>query len=335
MSFGYPRGPEPFSFIGGVIIKDFKTYSEQIDLLKTRGLIINDETYATEKLREDNYYNIINGYKELFITPGTIDNFINGTTFEEIYALYDFDRIIRSILFKQILKVENILRSLIAYNFSEKYGNDNYLKLDNFETLKGSGCSPNRYQERVMQIQTLFANIQADISKGISKRTYINHYILNYGFVPLWVLVNTITLGRLSQFYSLMNQTIRIKVSMHWNIKEEDLNQYIKTLANYRNLCAHDERIYNAKNNQDIPDTSFHSTLSIPQVTGRYVYGKNDLFSLIIVLKILLPEDDFNNMCNKINGRMESLKKKIVHINCNDIFEKMGFPANWTQIKKA
>lgn len=314
-------------------MKDFKTYSEQIDLLKTRGLIISDENYALEKLKEENYYNIINGYKELFIIPGTTDNFITGTTFEEIYALYDFDRILKNILFKQILKVENILRSLIAYNFSERYGNDNYLKMDNFETLRGSGCTPARYQERVTQIQTLLANIQSDISRAISKRTYVKHYILNYGFVPLWVLVNSITIGRLSQFYSLMNQSVRIRVSMHWGIREEDLDQYIKTLAYYRNLCAHDERIYNARNSQDIPDTSYHSLLTIPNVSGRYICGKNDLFSLIIVLKILLPQDDFTNMCNKINGRMVSLKQKINHINCDTIFHKMGFPDNWTDIK--
>ena len=316
-------------------MKDFKTYDEQIDLLKTRGLIIENEEYAKEKLKEDNYYNIINGYKELFITPGTTDNFIAGSTFEEIYALYDFDRVIKNILFKQILKVENILRSLIAYNFSERFGNDNYLKMSNFETLRESGCTVNRYQERVTQIQNLLANLQQDIARAISKRPYINHYILNYGFVPLWVLVNTITLGRLSQFYSLMNQPVRVKVAQHWNVKEEDLDQYIKTLANYRNLCAHDERLYNATNNQDIPDTIYHVRLNIPQINSRYANGKNDLFSLVIVLKMLLPHEDFNNMCNKINGRMESLRKKIKHINCDDIFKKMGFPSNWIQIKTA
>lgn len=316
-------------------MKEFKTYNEQIDLLKSRGLIISNEDYTLEKLKEENYYNIINGYKELFIDEGTKDNFVLGSTFEEIYALYDFDRALKNIIFKSILKVENILRSLVAYNFSEKYGNDNYLKMDNFETLKESGCTYKKYQERVTQIQTLLANLQSDISKAINKRSYINHYILNYGFIPLWVLVNTITLGRLSQFYSLMNQSVRVEVSKHWNIKEDELDQYIKTLANYRNLCAHDERLYNSKNNQDIPDTIYHKILEIPQINNRYVCGKNDLFSLIIVLKILLPNEDFNIMCNKINGRMESLKKKIMHIDCNNIFIKMGFPTNWLKIKKA
>ena len=335
MSFGYPCGPEPFSYIGGIVTKDFKTYDEQIDLLKTRGLIINDEAFALEKLKEENYYNIINGYKDLFITPGTTDNFITGTTFEEIYYLYDFDRIIRNILFKQILKVENILRSLIAYSFSETYGNDNYLKLSNFETLKGSGCSQARYQQRIEQIQKLLSNLQNDISGAISKKNYIKHYMLNYGFVPLWVLVNAISLGRLSQFYSLMNQSIRIKVSKHWNIKEEDLNQYIKTLAFYRNLCAHDERIYNSRCSQDIPDCTIHGKLNINNINGRYSNGKNDLFSLMIVLKILLPSEDFTNMCNKIDGRMRSLSEKITHINYSDIFDIMGFPSNWVQIKTA
>ena len=177
--------------------------------------------------------------------------------------------------------------------------------------------------------------MQSDIANSITKRPYINHYILNYGFIPLWVLVNTLTLGRLSQFYSLMNQSVRVEVSKHWSIKDEELNQYIKTLAYYRNLCAHDERLYNSKNNQDIPDTIYHEFLEIPQINSRYICGKNDLFSLIIILKVLLPENDFKTLCNKINGRMESLKKKINHIDCNSIFKQMGFPDNWAKIKQA
>lgn len=316
-------------------MKEFRSYQEQIELLKSRGLVIDDENFALLKLKEENYYNIINGYKSLFVVQNDNDKFVAGTTFEEIYELYDFDRILRNILFKQILKVESILRSLISYNFSEKYGNDNYLKLDNFETLKGSGCTQRKYQERIEQIQTLIANLQNDISRAISKKDYINHYILKHGFVPLWVLVNAITLGRLSQFYSLMKQSIRVKVSKNWNIKEEDLNQYIKTLAFYRNLCAHDERVYNSICNQDIPNTDIHKKLLISVINDRYVNGKNDLFSLIIVLKILLPTDDFNNMCNKIDGRMRSLTQKLTHIDSRDVFKAMGFPSNWIQIKKA
>lgn len=68
---------------------------------------------------------------------------------------------------KNILIVENILRTLIAYNFSLKYGNDNYLKIDNFETLKNSGCKKEKYQERIEQIQKLICNMQLDIANNM------------------------------------------------------------------------------------------------------------------------------------------------------------------------
>lgn len=313
-------------------MKEFKTYQEQIEILKSRGIVINNEEFALEKLQEDNYYNIINGYKDLFIDS---NQYIQGTTFEEIYSLFEFDRNLKSILLKNILIVENILRKLIAYNFSLKYGNDNYLKIDNFETLKNSGCKKEKYQERIEQIQKLICNMQLDIANNIKKKPYINHYILNYGFVPLWVLVNAISLGRLSQFYSLMDQSVRINVSRKWNVKENELNQFIKNLSYFRNLCAHDERVYNATINQPIPDTIYHYKLNLKKKDNNFIQGKSDLFSLIISLKMLLPNDKFNTMCNQIEGRMKSLEKKIFVINPQKIFDKMGFPLNWIQIKKS
>ena len=313
-------------------MKEVKTYQEQIEILKSRGIVINNEEFALEKLQEDNYYNIINGYKDLFIDS---NQYIQGTTFEEIYSLFEFDRNLKSILLKNILIVENILRTLIAYNFSLKYGNDNYLKIDNFETLKNSGCKKEKYQERIEQIQKLICNMQLDIANNIKKKPYINHYILNYGFVPLWVLVNAISLGRLSQFYSLMDQSVRINVSRKWNVKENELNQFIKNLSYFRNLCAHDERVYNATINQPIPDTIYHYKLNLKKKDNNFIQEKSDLFSLIISLKMLLPNDKFNTMCNQIEGRMKSLEKKIFVINPQKIFDKMGFPLNWIQIKKS
>lgn len=313
-------------------MKEFKTYQEQIEILKSRGIVISNEEFALEKLQEDNYYNIINGYKDLFIDS---NQYIQGTTFEEIYSLFEFDRNLKSILLKNILIVENILRTLIAYNFSLKYGNDNYLKIDNFETLKNSGCKKEKYQERIEQIQKLICNMQLDIANNIKKKPYINHYILNYGFVPLWVLVNAISLGRLSQFYSLMDQSVRINVSKKWNVKENELNQFIKNLSYFRNLCAHDERVYSATINQPIPDTIYHYKLNLKKKDNNFIQGKSDLFSLIISLKMLLPNDKFNTMCNQIEGRMKSLEKKIFVINPQKIFDKMGFPLNWIQIKKS
>ena len=99
-------------------------------------------------------------------------------------------------------------------------------------------------------------------------------------------------------------------------------NQFIKNLSYFRNLCAHDERLYNAINNQNISDTIHHDFLNIPKNNGNYVHGKNDLLSLVIVLKMLLPNDKFNTMCNQIEGRMKSLEKKIKSIDVSEVFDR-------------
>lgn len=148
-------------------MKEFKTIDEQIELLKTRNIIFNDENKAKEILLNGNYYNIINGYKDLFLNPENKNLYKSGTTFEEIYALYEFDRQLRSLFLEYILKIENSMRALIAYYFSQEYGNDNYLKLDNFETFSNTHTTKEKKQKQIKFIQNLLGNINKNIANNI------------------------------------------------------------------------------------------------------------------------------------------------------------------------
>lgn len=318
------------------IMKNFKTIDEQIDLLKNRGLIINDETTAKHELLKNNYYNVINGYKEPFITTGTKDNFLVGTTFEEIFYLYAFDKAIKDIFLEYILKVENNLRSYISYYFSMFHGNDNYLILQNFDDFSNTNVSSEKKQNRIKNIQDLIGTIHKEIVRTIGSKEYISHYILDYGFVPPWVLVNILSFGELSKFLELMKQKERILISQHYGINENELIQFVKLLSYFRNLCAHDDRIYNAKVPKYlyIPDNQYHVNLNIQKKNNMYSYGKNDLFALVLTLKIMLENKDYTTLHNKIYGRIKSLEKKLNVINIDKILDTMNFPGNWNEIKK-
>ena len=75
--------------------KDFKTIKEQIEILKARGIIINNER-AEEILTENNYYYLINGHKELFVDNSSeTEKYKENVSLEEIYALYKFDSELR------------------------------------------------------------------------------------------------------------------------------------------------------------------------------------------------------------------------------------------------
>ena len=103
--------------------KEFKTIEEQIQILKERGLIINEEK-AIEILTENNYYYLINGYKDLFVEKrNEEEKYKENISLEEIYALYNFDSKLRINLLRYLLIIERRLDTYIAYEFSKVYGN--------------------------------------------------------------------------------------------------------------------------------------------------------------------------------------------------------------------
>ncbi len=315
-------------------MKEFKSIEEQVNLLKSRSVLFNDEENAKKILLNNNYYNIINGYKDLFIDQ-TTTNYKQGTTFEEIYALYEFDRQIRNIFLEYILKIENSLRSLIAYFFSQQYGNDNYLKLENFEIFENTNVSLDKKKQNIKFIQMLIGNINKNIANSIDNN-YIKHYIVTYGFIPPWVLVNILSFGEICNFYRLMEQRERVKVAIELNINEIELCSLLNILAKTRNLCAHDERLYNYEfpTYTSITDTAYHSSLNLPIINGRYNIGKNDLFAVIIALKLLLPKEDYDKFHHKLFSRIMSIQSKLHTITLNDVLKAMNFPTNWHDISK-
>ena len=113
--------------------KPFRTFKEQIQILKERNLNFENENDAEIILSKVNYYNIINGYKIPFLQKNlngqilTPERYINNCKFEELYCIYEMDRKLRIILIEYLLKFENALKTTIAYYFSEKY-REEYMK---------------------------------------------------------------------------------------------------------------------------------------------------------------------------------------------------------------
>ena len=115
--------------------KRFLTYDEQITFLeKEKGLIISNKEYAKKILLKIGYFPLINGYKEIFKEP--INNqFQKGTSFEDIYELYDFDNDLRNIFIKYILLAERNIKSSLSYHFCKEYGDlqSDYLNVNNYD----------------------------------------------------------------------------------------------------------------------------------------------------------------------------------------------------------
>lgn len=295
--------------------------------MRERGIVLdtpNDKDYARRLLEREGYYNLINGYSKLFLVSNNTNQYVSGTTLYEIHALYQFDRSLRNIFFRYILNIETHVKNLIAHTFSQKYGHSNYLLYNNFNT-SGKNAQAN--------ITALIAEIQRQISSRTSDPS-IAHYLREYGYIPLWVLNNILTLGTISKFYSLMKVEERQSVSRVFKIMDNELENELLYLSSIRNFCAHGNRLYCYRTKKPLLDTPLHKALAIPQNdTGEYIQGKRDLFAALIALKRLLSNNDYNRLCKEISCSLTTLEKKLNLLSCKDILNIMGFPENWINLK--
>ena len=305
--------------------KEFKTLDEQIQILQNKGLIINDIDYAKDVLLRENYF-FINGYRHLFIKSQKNKVFIPGTTFEEIYAMFNFDRQIRNILFKNILIVENNAKSIFSYVLSSKYGykEKSYLNPKNF----------NQSREKVRQVNDLLKKMKRQIRVNGGQHTATMHYMNNYGFVPLWIVVKVLSFGIIGEFYTILKKEDQQEIASIYKLNADDLLIYLPILANYRNVCAHEDILYNHRSQRVIPDNKYHELLNIPKMDNEYIYGKNDLFSLMIILKRMLRKDDFTMLMNEVSYEIDILDGKVDTISRNKMLDSMGFPENFKELAR-
>lgn len=96
--------------------------------------------------------------------------------------------------------------------------------------------------------------------------------------IPLWVMMKALTLGTVSKFYSFLPQNIQSRVSIEFDyVTENELVRMLDLLARVRNVCAHNERLFNYRYNKGaINDTFIHQYLGISKINGQFSKGKQD-----------------------------------------------------------
>ena len=305
------------------MIKEFKTIEQQIDILRKKGLIIDDENMAYNVLLKENYF-FINGYRLLFMNSPSDRTFVVGSTFSELYALFLFDRYSRNIFFKNLLIIENRLKSVISYQLSKKYGyrEKDYLNLRNFTN------NP----EKKRMVKDVVDKMKRQIRINASRHNATMHYLKNYGYIPLWVLVKVLSFGMVCELFLILKDEDKTEISSIFGVSNKYMDDFLPILSNYRNLCAHEDIVFNYKTERVIPDTEYHKKLNIFRMDDEYIYGKNDLFAVIIMFKYLLEEDEFRLMLKEFNYEFEKLDAKIDSISVEKILDTMGIPKNYMEI---
>lgn len=301
-----------------IMAKPYKSYDALLVFLQNdKNLIIEDMDSARHILAKTGYFSLISGYKDMFKNQ-TTGNYIDGTTFDDIYRLYCFDHELRSLFLKYMLIAERSVKSSLAYHFSATYGDlqKEYASFSHYAVTPAN-------KGDIQKLLNIF-NYQLTHNKD---HAYINHYKSKHRNVPLWIMVQVLTIGQVSHILDYLNASVPIKVCNDFHqVTRKDMHSFLSVMTKHRNVCAHGERFFNYVTKDSITDTLIHTKLHIPQINGRFQGGKNDVFSEVIILKYLLDTEDFRNFYYELK---HCLKRQNPG---KDILEMMGFPENWMSI---
>lgn len=292
-------------------MKEYKTTDELISTLRTKNVSIKNEVVAKYYIEKYSYYSIVNSYKWIFKIG---EKYKNNASFEEIFAIYKFDKALKIIVLKYILEIEAIIKTKIANLFARKYFLEDYLNINNFD-LKNDNSN-------LIHIENLVNEIKNEIDKGNDKHDAITHYINKYGFVPPWVVTKILSLGTISKFYGLMKQQDRQEISKHFCINDKLLKNILGNLTSVRNISAHDDRLYTYR-------STFYIRLDKTKKSPNKVLHTN-MYIIIRALGLLLEKVQYDEMINSINSELKQLSTELTSIKIDDVLRVMGFDNNYS-----
>ena len=270
---------------------------EQIELLKSRGLIIVDENFAESILSNITYYRL-SAYMKYFQVN---DSFSKNTTFEDIVNLYNFDKELKLLIFENIRLIEVSLRAKICLQMCTNYGSHWFYDKNNFRSEKD-------YKKTLEILEN---------EKGLKKDTFIKYYFEKYSapsLPPFWMISEVLSMGDLSKILNGLNfkdlKIIAKDLVPNYFIYPVLVN-WVHVLATVRNICAHHSRLWNRE---------LKIKFSEPQKINEW-YSKeiknNKVSGICFVISVLLT----NHPYNTFEEKFEKLLSKYPNIDIT----QMGF----------
>lgn len=317
--------------------RPFRNLDDQLMGLEARGMTIDDRDYATKVLLNNNYYSVINGYKLPFLkkdSQGKVlkpEIFLPDTRFSEVYSLFCMDEELRNIILEYLLTFESRLRSIIAYRFSNACkGRYSYLEISN-------------YRQDAKSLSIVLKNI-SNLSYKLNKygkakfNNPVKHYITKHEDVPLWVLVNYLTFGETQYLFDSLDDNLKQRVARDFSeyykdtvksnekIDVEELHIIIACSNLFRNVCAHEERLYNYQ---------IHQRLRLTELNKYFVNNSNipqesaNLFTMVSMLMIILKHRESKELVRQLDHTFGKHQRKWKSIKIINIYELMGFGESW------
>jgi abortive infection bacteriophage resistance protein len=288
------------------------TYTDQLNLLESRGLTVRDPDFALHCLEHHNYYRL-SAYRFPFAVQRNPDQFKAGIDFMQLWDLYHFDRTLRLFVIEAVKRVEISVRSRLAYVIGRELGPLAYLDNQHFSNP-------------LIHAKTL-TRLDGEMRRN-GKEPFLKHhrYCRKEPWPPIWVLVEIASFGAISNMLSqLQPPKLRQQVANTYQMDEKTFCSLIHHLSVVRNTAAHHSRLWNRR---------FAVTFQLPKKKPANLYPnfyvhpnavdqrESKIYNTLVLLLHLI---------RTIEPTSHWPERLINHISSFDstLLPDMGFPTDW------
>lgn len=226
------------------------TFDEQANQLIARGMIVEDLTRLLERLRSTNYYRLT-GYWYFFREHQggqrhQGERFRPGTTFDNVWELYEFDSKLRALTLEAIEKLEVAIRTQISYHHAQRFGPFGYA--DNPAALRLGDRLDSKMKQRVDRRVDFLGELDTSIKRSLDRKdAALEHFYATYSdrWPPIWVASEVMTLGAVLRIFDGSPNDVKSSVAKYFEVPHKLLRSWFLTLNAVRNVCAHHSRLWN------------------------------------------------------------------------------------------
>lgn len=292
--------------------KFFLTYNQQMRKLRNnKGILCNGSSHKKILIRAG-YFNIVNGYKNPFISGQDSKgnhSYIAGTSISQLQSVKKFDEQLRSFLLRYITQIEEEARTLSGYKFDEC--NDNGV-IPWYDT---NAYSPNKSLQDKMSVISKAYN---ELSK--SQLDYVKFYMENHKQIPTWIMIKVVNFSTFIDIIRVSKTDVSHSLCDLYGLRDSNGQPNVKLLIGslhwmrkIRNSCAHNERIYCITRKRDTHSRSGRILEQYFRTLGHgYTRDLNQkIFDLIVYFKYFLPKGEYKQLVSELKTMLTDLQAKI------------------------
>lgn len=299
--------------------KPHLSIEDQIDRLIGRGMEIKDRSFAADHLGSIGYYRLSSYWYHMeqrsVVGDCRSHQFLAGTTFEQVVAVYICDQKLRLLVLEAIERLEIAIRATWAHYLSAEAGSHAQLV-------------PDCFKDKNEHLRSLAALV-AEVARSKSNSCEVKHYLESYGkpvIPPIWTVVGCMSFGELLRWVR-NTDSVQVKRRLCKDIlgvSNMDLFDGItRQLSTVRNICAHHGRLWDQRFITKLPMLKRMLKAKMVASSTIATEADNKMYNTLLVLAYLMlwqsPSSSWPRRVADLIDRTLSMDQQKI----------MGFPENW------